>query len=134
MIVETITELIVKQEDIDELGHVNNSVYVSYLEKARSHWYSKAGISFDEMRKRGISTVVLKLEILYIKEALLDEFLRIKTSPVRLGNKSFIFEQIIFNQSGVIISKAAVTNVMFDRTIRKSIPVVEEIARQFEIK
>jgi YbgC/YbaW family acyl-CoA thioester hydrolase len=129
--VETMTKIKVKQEDIDELGHVNNSIYVSYLEDARSHWYSEAGISFDEMRERSLSTVVLRLDILYIKEARLGDLLRIKTTPVRLGNKSFVFEQVIFNHSGDIISESTVTNVMFDRLARNSIPVVDEIACQF---
>ncbi|MBS4214704.1 MULTISPECIES: acyl-CoA thioesterase [Neobacillus] len=128
---ETITEIKVEQEAIDELEHVNNSVYVTYLEKARGDWYRDAGISFNEMRKRLVSTVVLKLEILYIQEAKLGEILKVKTSPIRLGNKSFVFQQDIYNQSGKKIVEALVTNVMIDRSVRKSIPVIKEIARFF---
>lgn len=131
-ILETITELRVEEKDIDELGHVNNSVYVTYLEEARGHWYKEAGLSFKEMGKRGLGTVVLKLEILFKKEALLGDLLKIKTSPIRLGNKSFDLEQTIYNQSGDIVSEAIVKSVMFDRNERKSIPVSKEIADQFK--
>lgn len=128
---KTITEIRVKPEDIDELEHVNNSIYVTYLEKARGDWYSNAGISFNEMRIRLVSTVVLKLEILYIQEAKLGEKLTVETTPIRIGHKSFVFQQDIYNQFNKKIVEARVTNVMIDRKIRKGIPVVEEIARYF---
>ena len=131
ILVETITEIKVKEEDIDELEHVNNSVYVTYLEKARGDWYSSAGIPFDEMRKRVVSTVVLKLEILYMKEAKLGDVLKVMTVPTRLGNTSFVFQQDIFNQLGEKIVEATVTNVMIDRRSKKSRRVAEEIALNF---
>jgi YbgC/YbaW family acyl-CoA thioester hydrolase len=124
------TELKVKIADIDALGHVNNSVYVSYLEQARCHWFETAGVSVTDMHNRFVSTVVLRLDIFYVKEAKLDDVLTIKTIPVRLGNKSFVFEQVIFNQKGEIITEATVTNVMFDLITRKSIPVINEISQQ----
>jgi len=131
ILVETITEIKVKDEDIDELEHVNNSVYVTYLEIARGDWYSCAGIPFDTMRIRAVSTVVLKLEVLYRKEAKLGDLLKVKTVPTRLGNTSFVFQQDIFNQFGEKIVEATVTNVMIDRRSKKSRSVVEEIALNF---
>lgn len=125
------TELKVKIVDIDALGHVNNSVYVAYLEQARCHWYESAGIPVNEMHNRFVSTVVLRLDIFYVKEAKLDDTLTVRTIPVRLGNTSFVFEQVIFNQKGEIITEATVTNVMFDLITRKSVPVINEISNKF---
>ncbi|WP_307197026.1 acyl-CoA thioesterase [Neobacillus niacini] len=130
--VETNTEIRVKNDVIDELGHVNNSIYITYLEQARKEWYSLAGIPIHEMLKKSIGTVVLRLDIFFVKEAREGDILKIRTNPVRMGEKSFIFEQIIFNQAGEIITEATVTNVMFDLTERKSIPVIQEISRQFQ--
>jgi YbgC/YbaW family acyl-CoA thioester hydrolase len=128
---EAITELIVKEQDIDELGHVNNIVYVAYLQDGRTHWFTEAGISYQDMSARSLGTVVLRLDILYRKEARLGEKLRVVTRPVKLGNTSFVFEQHILNESGELITEAKVTEVMFDLTERRSTPVVEEIARHF---
>ncbi|PWA11114.1 acyl-CoA thioesterase [Pueribacillus theae] len=128
---ETTTEIIVKEEDIDELEHVNNSVYVTYLEKGRGDWYREAGFSFEEMKKHQYGTVVVKLNITFIKEAKLRDRLKIKTIPIRLGNTSFDHKQEIYNEQGDMITEAFVTNVMFDRKERKSIPVVKELARHF---
>ena len=81
---ESATEIIVAREDIDELGHVNNKMYVGYLEKARMDWYARVGLTIDAMRERNIGTVVLKLTITFLKEAVLNERLIVKTGPVRL--------------------------------------------------
>ncbi|WP_044894374.1 acyl-CoA thioesterase [Bacillus alveayuensis] len=131
MPLETVTEIKVKPEDIDELGHVNNKVYVAYLEKAREHWYSEAGLPFAVMKKRNLGTVVLKLDVFFKKEARLGDILKVKTRPIRLGTKSFVLEQIIFNEANEAITEATITNVMFDTTVRKSTTVADEIARHF---
>ncbi|MFA8437842.1 acyl-CoA thioesterase [Pueribacillus sp. YX66] len=128
---ETWTEIIVKREDLDELNHVNNKEYVGYLEEARGDWYVQSGFSFEMMRKHDLGTVVVNLTITFLKEAVYGERLKVKTVPVRLGNTSFDLKQEIFNQADEKITEAMVTSVMFDRTERKSVPVVKEIACQF---
>jgi YbgC/YbaW family acyl-CoA thioester hydrolase len=128
---ETLSEIIVKEDDIDPIGHVNNIRYVSFFEAARGEWYAKGGISYEEMRKRKIGTVILRLEIMFLKEARLGDSLKIITRPKKLGNKSFVFEQTIYNQLEERITEATVTSVMFDTTLRKSIPVVDKIAVRF---
>lgn len=124
-------QIVVKQQDIDELNHVNNKVYVDYLEEARGDWYAQTGFSFDIMRERNLGTVVLKLNITFLQEATLGEELTVKTIPVRLGRTSFDLQQKIYNERGEKITEANVVSVMFDRQNRKSVPVVEEIARHF---
>lgn len=129
--VEKRTEITVKEKDIDELQHVNNGVYVNYLEQGRLDWYAEAGLPIPELQRRGMGTVVLKLEITFKKEAVLGDDLVVVTAPSRMGRTSFVFTQTIFNQSGELITEAIVTSVMFDRAKRKSIPVLEEITRRF---
>lgn len=125
------TEIIVKDQDIDGLGHVNHIVYLHYLQIGRSDWYKKAGVSYNELKKRNIEEAVIKLEILYKQEAKLNECLIVKTEPVRVGNNSFVIKQTILNEREEIITEATVTEVMFDLVARKSRPVVEEIRRLF---
>lgn len=131
---ETTTEIIVKEADIDGLEHVNHSVYVRYFETARSHWYRSAGFSFEEMRQFNVAIVVLKISVLYKREARLGDVLTIKTVPLRLGNTSFDFKQVIYNEQGEVVTESTNTSVMFDRVKRKGVPVVEQIARHFPSK
>ena len=127
-----ITELEVTEQDIDELGHVNNKVYFSYLEIARENWLKDAtGMDFQEMTENNLGTVVIRIEINFKKEAVLGDKITVKTIPERVGNTSFVFKQEIYNQNGELLSDAIVTEVMFDPTRRKSIPVIEDIRKHF---
>ncbi len=71
-------EHIVKVEvaDIDDLQHVNNVVYFTYLQQAAmSHWYTSVPIELsDSMR-----WVVKRHEIEYFKPAVLDDEIIVKT-------------------------------------------------------
>lgn len=125
-------KITVKEKDIDGLNHVNNSVYLNYLEHGREAWYIKyAGYSYDDFHKANLGTVVLRIDILYKSEAVLHDELNIITEPKKLGNTSFVFEQRIMNSQDEIVCEATITKVMIDFTTRKSRPVIEEIARNF---
>lgn len=125
-------QIIVSELDIDGLNHVNNSVYLNYLERGREAWYIKnAGYSYEDFHKANLGTAVLRIDIFYKKEALLHDVLRVITKPKKQGNTSFVFEQKILNEAGEVICEAEVTKVMIDFTTRKSRPVIEEIARNF---
>lgn len=130
---ETVKNITVSENDIDGLNHVNNSVYLNYLEHGREAWYMEhAGYSYDDFHKANLGTAVLRIDILYKKEALLHDKLRIVTTPEKLGNTSFVFKQRILNEKDEEVCEATVTKVMIDFTTRQSRPVIEEIARNFK--
>lgn len=125
-------QIIVSEKDIDGLNHVNNSVYLNYLEYGREAWYIKyAGYSYDDFHRNNLGTVVLRIDIMYKKEAVIHDQLQVITTPKELGDTSFVFEQKIMNQNGEVVCEATITKVMIDFTTRKSRPVIEEIARNF---
>ena len=127
------TTIVVKEKDIDGLNHVNNSVYLNYLEHAREKWYiEKAGYSYDDFHQANLGTMVLKMEILFKKEAVLHDKLRVITIPEKLGNTSYIFEQKILNEEDEEICSATITKVLTDFTTRKSVKVIDAIARNFK--
>lgn len=125
-------EFRVKEEDIDRLGHVNYNKYISFSEHAMSDWYKKAGSDWREMAERKFGTVVVNLNVSYIKEARLGEVLKIVTIPTELGTKSFVFKQEIYNEHEEKITEITKKFVMFDLSTRKGIVVLDEIARHFQ--
>jgi acyl-CoA thioester hydrolase len=67
---------VVGQDDIDELMHVNNIVYLKILQElAIRHWWSTA----PEMARDALKWVVKKHEIEYFYQARLGEELLLKT-------------------------------------------------------
>jgi YbgC/YbaW family acyl-CoA thioester hydrolase len=129
----TIFEIVVDEEDIDHLGHVNYLKYITFSEQGVWDWHMKAGVSPDELVKRNLGTVIIKFDISYLMEARLGDTLKIITTPVQLGTKSFTFKQDIYNQNDVHITEFNKTFVMFDTSTRKSTPVIEEIICHFNV-
>ncbi|MCK9893938.1 acyl-CoA thioesterase [Frankia sp. AgB32] len=58
---ETRLSLLVRPNDIDALGHVNNAVAMEYLEAGRADWLDRAGI----VSGGGVIAVVARAEIDY---------------------------------------------------------------------
>lgn len=67
---------IVKTEDIDALGHVNNVVYLQWIQDvAVAHWLSKA----TEEQQANITWVVTRHEIDYLRPAFENEEIVVAT-------------------------------------------------------
>ncbi len=67
------TEIQVMYYDTDAGGVVHNTVYLRFIELARTQLAIKMGMSFDEIRKTGVHAVVTRTEIDYKKPALLGD-------------------------------------------------------------
>ncbi len=58
-------EFQVRDYECDMQGHVNNSVYLNYLEHCRHEFIKELGLDFSELVKRGISLVIIRAEVDY---------------------------------------------------------------------
>ncbi len=131
---EITNEFSVTKGDIDLFQHMNYKRYIDLFEKERSHWFTASGLPFTKMAEREIAVVILKLETDYKKEARLGEHLTVKTFLETLGTKSFTMKQTMYNEENTEISQSLCTFVMFDLKERKSIRVVDEIAKFFPVQ
>ncbi|MCW8858863.1 MAG: acyl-CoA thioesterase [Deltaproteobacteria bacterium] len=59
------SEFQVRDYECDIQGHVNNSVYLNYLEHCRHEYLKQLGLEFPELVSRGISLVVIRAELDY---------------------------------------------------------------------
>ena len=127
-----IMDLVVEEEDIDILQHMNNMVYIKYLEKARLEWYEQMGVSFQTILDRGYGTVVRNLNVSYVKEARLGDKLQIKTVPISIGNSSFVMKQWMYNESGEVITEAEAVIVMIDFHKREKAQIPSDLANKLK--
>jgi acyl-CoA thioester hydrolase len=58
-------EFQVRDYECDMQGHVNNSVYLNYLEHCRHEFIKELGLEFSELVRRGISLVIIRAEVDY---------------------------------------------------------------------
>lgn len=83
-------------EDTDSGGVVYHSNYLNFMERARTEWLRSMHLEQDDIvKKYGILFVVHSLSINYLKPALFNEALLVKTTIQKLTKASIIFEQQI---------------------------------------
>lgn len=69
----------VQADDIDELGHANNAVYVRWLEDCAWQHSQSLGLGLPEYQQLNRAMVVMRHEIDYLAAAYLDEELQLAT-------------------------------------------------------
>ena len=105
------TEMEVRDYELDCEQIVNNSHYLNYMEHTRHKFCQTAGWPFFEMHRRGIDPVVRKIEIEYLSSLRsMEKF----TSCLNLTRKGprYIFHQDIVKENGELAASADVTVVV----------------------
>ncbi|UKT65304.1 acyl-CoA thioesterase [Pedobacter mucosus] len=114
--------------DFDLMGHVNNSVYFTYLEIARTKYWEEI-IKWD-WKKTGI--VIAHAELDYILPIVMNDKIAIHVKTSRIGNTSFDLEYQIVKIKGteeVICSKGKTVCIAIDYATNKptAIPEAEKL-------
>ncbi|NNC96150.1 MAG: acyl-CoA thioesterase [Chitinophagales bacterium] len=115
--------------DQDELQHINNAVYLTYMEEYRIRYLMNAIHWSWENDKLILARVTLDFinQLNYHD----DNYIYIRCSY--LGNKSFTLDYIITDEKSdiVIISKGTTVMVTFDYDSNRSIPIREDLKQRF---
>ena len=119
----------VRFSDLDVLGHVNNTIYLSYFEMARVHYFKELLGEGWDWNKFGI--VLAKNEIEYFKSVLLNHEPLITIYTEHIGSKSFTlgYELHVNNE---LFAKGKSIQVCFDASIQQSILVPDQMRMQLE--
>jgi acyl-CoA thioester hydrolase len=120
------TPIEIRFADIDAFGHVNNAVYLTYVEQARVSYFDNVlGWDYD-WSKEGV--IVARSEIDYILPIHFRDNIIIYTRCSRMGNKSFdISYQLMRSDDKIetLVADGVTVMVAFDYINKKSIEVPE---------
>ena len=101
----------VRGYELDSFNHVNNAVYLNYLEQARWEVFRESG-TLEYLTEHQILPAAVETNIRYIREAKLFDNLRIKTR-VALEEPYLAFKQVIYIEKTGKVSCKARNNVLF---------------------
>jgi acyl-CoA thioester hydrolase len=122
-------ELKTRWKDIDSFGHVNNAVFLTYIEDARITFFYRWNII--EMKK---SLIVASIKIDYLQQIDHPSNLIVGQKISRIGNSSFDIQSTIFiKDDPKPAANAVVTCVCFDYEQNKPVPVYDEIKADFPL-
>jgi acyl-CoA thioester hydrolase len=115
------TTLEVRWRDLDPLGHVNNAVYLTYLEQARVHYLRDLGVAPSD--PEGIGFILADVSCQFKSPLALGEHVTIHARVSKLGNSSFIFKYRLEGPEKRLVATARTVQVCYDYAARRSIPV-----------
>jgi acyl-CoA thioester hydrolase len=122
----------VRFRDCDPMGHVNNAVYLTYLELARFAYWKAAEIG----RLAGeVSYIIARVEIDFRAPATTGEILDVAIAVTGLGRTSFSMAYEIRNAEGRLVAAAKSVQAAYDYDAGKAVPLpaaIKERLAEFE--
>jgi acyl-CoA thioester hydrolase len=114
--------------DLDGLGHVNNAVYLSYVESARLAYMQEVlgPLELDELG------IVADVKISFRSPAALGETLEVGHRVSRVGETSLVFDFEVRGGDGRLVAEGSTVHVAFDYGVRRPVPVPEKWRNRIE--
>ncbi|MBB1610147.1 acyl-CoA thioester hydrolase [Pseudomonas citronellolis] len=111
-----VIDISVNAEDIDGLGHANNAVYVSWLERCAWRHSQRLGLDLAEYRRLDRAMAVVRHEIDYLAAAYEGEELQMATWIVESDQKLRMDRrfQLVRPADGVTLLRARTTFVCIE--------------------
>ena len=120
------------------MGHVNNAVYLTYLEQARfSHWralgIARGSGHIDSTIADGSApadvpgVIIARAEIDYKRPAKYGDQLEVRVGYGAIGRTSFTYEYEIVDTAGPTVALAKTVIVRFDYAIGRPVPLTDDL-------
>ena len=118
----------VRFRDCDPMGHVNNAVYLTYLEQARfAHWREIWGMNFERLPEGTPGVILAHAEIDYRRPAKYGDHLEVRITLEGIGRSSFTYSYDVLDQREQVVATARSVQVMYDYAAQKPVPMPEAL-------
>jgi acyl-CoA thioester hydrolase len=120
----------VRFRDCDPMGHVNNAVYLTYLEVARFAYWQHV---FRGSGDAEAGFILARVECDFRAPAEAGDVLEVRLAVDRIGRSSFDFRgEIVRPGDGTLIHESRTVMVMYDYARSAAVPVPDEVRRRLE--
>jgi acyl-CoA thioester hydrolase len=127
-------QIVVRPEDIDELEHVNNTVYLRYIEDIAVAHAARVGMSFPVLKAIGVIPVVHKHVIKYHRSALLGDELEVSTQITAFkGFRASRHNEVRRVSDGVLLVECDTDWIWIDAARGRPKAVPQEIQEAFGV-
>jgi len=124
-------EIAVRWGDMDAYGHVNNALYMRYLEEARVQLLANLGAAMDG---NGVDPVIINVGCTFIQAVVYPETLRVDCYVKDPGRSSFmvLYKISRCSEPDTPVSEGYSKVVWMDHQTGKSVPLPAKIRQQIE--
>lgn len=111
--------------DVDVLGHVNNTVYFSFYDTGKAHYFTT--VTGKRMDWKHVDTVIANVNCAYISPIYFTDKIEVLTTCIGISEKSFkLLQMLRDSETGEVKSVCETVMVSFDLATKKSTPLSEE--------
>lgn len=116
--------------DLDPMGHVNNAVFLSYCELARTQFYLQQAF---KRKLHDIDFILARAEIDFVSAAEWGDEIRVAIWPSKVGKTSFTLKyEITEKRSGRVLATSSSVLVSYDYGAKAPKPIPAEFRKVLE--
>ncbi len=131
---ENITSVRIRYADTDQMGVVYHGNYPQFFEIGRTEWLRSIQTTYKSMEKKGIMLPVISLQCSFIKPAVYDEIISIKTVLKKTPSVKAAFYHEIFNEKKELLCTGETVVAFMDANTKKPVRCPDYILEKLERK
>lgn len=106
-----LTTIDVRFAELDPYGHVNHSVYVTYLEVGRTDALARCGVAIDKIAEAGYQMVVTAIEVKFRRPGGPGDTLTVKSTIGEMKRATGVWHQTIQRGDEVLVTAKVMVGI-----------------------
>lgn len=122
------TQIRVRYGETDQMGYLYYGNYALYYEVGRAEAIRQLGFTYRELEEMGVMMPVVALNAQYLRPALYDNLVTVKTILKELPEGPKIeFHSELYNEEGQLLNKGVTTLVFYSMSEKKKVSMPVEL-------
>lgn len=126
------SHLRIRYSETDQMGYCYYGNYAQFFEIGRVETLREIGVSYKELEERGIMLPVVDLNVKYLRPALYDDLIEIRTFLRKVPGVKIEFDYEIYNEQKELLTTAKTTLVFISSKTMKPVQVPDDLKRIIE--
>ena|ERR1700712_3295085 len=127
------TKIRVRYAETDQMGVVYHSNYFQYFEVARAEAIRDLGYTYADMEKEGIMMPIIEVQARYLRPALYDQLLTVKTILKELPiHHKIEFLQEVFDDNNELLTTGKVVLYFMEMKTKKRHTMPETLLKKLQ--
>lgn len=128
---ELVTDIPVRWGDLDAFDHVNNTVFMRYVEEARIQYFDTLG---DDWLTEKLGPVIVNINCNFRREIKYPATVRVHTTAQRASEKRLVMTHRLVDADDpdCLYGDAEVTALWVDATAGRSIPLPDAVVQALD--
>lgn len=119
------TPIQIRFNDMDQMGHVNNTVIMEYFDLGKEAFFSAHGLPPE---KGDFTVMIVHYEVDFQSQIGFHDTIHVETGIERFGTKSLtVMQRVVNSDSGTVCATCRTVMSGYRRSTRSSAPIPDEV-------